>query len=203
MRKLLYITLLGVLIIGISACEDTPENPGDFSLKSELKLGDVLESRTTGAKYPLVVAREFDSTYRYFYEVYDTLKDAAGEPILDSNGKLQITVTEESYLSRRTAHFIEFEKIMFPSYEDVDFDTITLTINSNANWQAPMNVSVNWYNNVDGTSTGGGDGTFKFSVKQFGNVVSKNVAVQEIFTRDSTVMYRFYFGHTGLKYTGE
>lgn len=203
MRKLLLCSLLGATAIGFTACQDDPKNPGDFSLKSELQLAQKMVSKNTGREYPLVVAREFDSTFRYTYEVYDTIKDAAGNPILDDSGKLQIITTEESYLSRRTAHFIEYKKIMFLSYEDVDFDTITLDLKSNANWQAPMDADVNWYKILDGTNKGGGDGTFKISIKQFGNVESNKVAVQEIYSRDSTVMYRFYFGHYGLKYTGE
>ena len=203
MRKLLYVALAAATLAGVYACDNVAENPGDFSLKPELKFGSAMVSKNTGAQYPLVVAREFDSTYRYTYDIYDTLKDANGDPILDAQGKLQITTTEGSYLSKRTAHCIFYEKIMFPSYDDVEFDTIMLDISSNANWKALMGSSVNWYNNVGNTEKGGGDGTFMFSVKQFGNVLSKYEVTQDFYTADSTVMYRMVFGHYGLKYTGE
>lgn len=188
---------------GLWSCNDEPERYGDFSLKPELKLGSAMVSKNTGAEYGLKVAREYDSTYRYSYNVYDTLKDDAGIPVLDNAGKLQITVSEDFYYSKRTAHVVEYEKIMFPSYEDIEFDTLTLDIFSNSNWRAPMGAPVNWYNNVGNTEKGGGDGTFSFSIKRFNNVVSKNEVQQEIFTNDSLTMYRFSFGHYGLKYTGE
>ncbi|MDE6270732.1 MAG: hypothetical protein K2M12_07785, partial [Muribaculaceae bacterium] len=185
------------------ACDDDPEVYGDFSLKPELKVGAAMVSKNTGAEYQLVVAREYDSTYRYSYNVYDTLKDETGRPILDNGGKLQITTSEAYYYSKRTGHIVEFEKIMFPSYEAIEFDTIRLDIVSNANWRAPMGKAVNWYNNVGNTEKGGGDGTFSFSIKRFNNEVSKNIVEQEIFTSDSLTMYRFTFGHYGLKYKGE
>lgn len=203
MRKLLYVALAAVAVAGIYACDNDPEVYGDFSLKPELKLGKAIVSQNTGAEYPLVIAREFDSTYRYSYEVYDTLKDENGIPVLDNKGKLQITTTEEYYYSKRTGHIVEYEKIMFPSYEDLEFDTVRLDIVSNSNWRAPMGVAVNWYNNVGSTEKGGGDGTFSFSIKRFNNEVSKYEVVQEIFTNDSSAMYRFTFGHYGLKYTGQ
>lgn len=203
MRKLIYAALAAVSLAGFYACDDAPKNPGDFSLKPELRLGTAMVSKNTGSLYPLVVAREFDTTYRYTYDIYDTLKDASGSPILDTQGKLQITVTEGSYFSKVTARCVEFEKVMFPSYEEIEFDTIRLEIMSNANWRAPMGKAVNWYNNVGNTEKGGGDGTFSFSIKRFNNVVSKNEVEQELFTSDSTVMYKFTFGHYGLKYTGE
>ena len=203
MRKLIFAALATAAMAGLWSCDSESEVYGDFSLKPELKLGSAMVSKNTGAEYALKVAREFDSTYRYPYNVYDTLMDATGSPILDAAGKLQITVTEEYYLSKRTAHVVEYEKIMFPSYEDIEFDTIRLDIISNSNWRAPMGTPVNWYNNVGNSEKGGGDGTFSFSIKRFNNVVSKNEVSQEIFTNDSLTMYRFTFGHYGLKYTGE
>lgn len=203
MKKLFYGVIVATALSGLYACDDTPDTYGDFSIKPELKTGSAFVSRNTGAEYPLIIAQEFDSTYRYTYDVYDTLKDATGTPILDAGGKLQITTTEGYYYSKTTAHVVVYEKIMFPSYEDIEYDTITLDIYSNSTWRAPMAKAVNWYNNVGNTEKGGGDGTFKFSIKCFNNIVSKNEVEQELLTGDSTVMYRFSFGHYGLKYTGE
>lgn len=200
MKKLLYLSAVGLVLAGMAACSDEPSNPGDFDLKSELKVMS-MKSITTGAEYPLTVARTIDTTYHYYYEVYDTLKDAAGEPVLDNNGKLQITTEEKFYLSKITAKFVEYEPVTFPSYEGVEYDTIAVALESNANWLAPMGDPVNWYSNVNSSTTGGGDADFTFAIKQFGNQLSKWVVTQDVFTRDSTLMYRFTFLHTGLKYT--
>ncbi|MDE5596090.1 MAG: hypothetical protein K2I89_11060, partial [Muribaculaceae bacterium] len=152
---------------------------------------------------PLTVARSIDSTYRYSYNVYDTLKDASGEAILDKDGKLQITTTVDYYFSHITAKYVEFERITLPSYVDVELDTFDLEVNSNAKWLAPkIKEDVNWYN-VISTTTGGGDGTLSFTIKQFSGTTSKNIVNQIMLTADSALMYRIQLGHTGLKYTGE
>lgn len=200
MRKLLYCTLVGLAAATIVACEDDPKNPGDFSLETQLKLDGKIVSLNTGAEYPLVVARETDTTYAYHHTLYDTLKDNTGEPILDSKGKLQITERDTVVFSKVTAKFVEYEPVRFPSFKDLTLDTMVLSFSSNATWEAPMNAAVGWYSNVGGTLKGGGDADFKFSVKQFANEMSKHVVTQHIITRDSTKLVRLTFTHSGLKY---
>lgn len=197
MKKLLYIAA-ACLMASVAACEDDPKNPGDFGMKSVLELTNI-RSLTNGQVYPLSVARTIDTTYHYYYNVYDTVKDAEGNPILGTDGKLQISTEEKFYLSKITAKLVEFDTIFFPSFEGVALDTMSLDIKSNANWRAPELVNaVTWYSVVNASSTGGGDGAFLFSVKQFKNDLSKHIVKQDIFTRDSTLMFRLYFRHYGL-----
>ena len=203
MKKLLYLSAAALLLGGLAACESEPENPGDYNVKSELTVNQIT-SLVTGDVYPLQVARSIDTTYHYYYNVYDTVKDASGEPILGADGKLQISSEQKYYLSKITAKLVEFDTIFFPSFPDVAVDTLSLSITSNANWLAPeIKNAVTWYANVNASNKGGGDGYFMFSVNQFINVLSRHKVQQDLFTRDSTLMYRFHFRHTGLKYTGE
>ncbi|MCM1067811.1 MAG: hypothetical protein NC418_09600 [Muribaculaceae bacterium] len=209
MKKLLYLSAIGLGVAALASCESEPENPGDFSLKSTLEVVQV-RSLVTGEVYPLTVARSIDSTYRYSYEVYDTVKDpATGEPVLGTDGKLQITSTTEYYNSKTTAKFVEFEPIVFPSYDDVAQDTIQIELASNASWisnadnMSPTNELVTWYSVLNSSSTGGGDGYMLIGVNKFLGGLSRHMKVREVLTRDSTVMYRFTFRHTGMAYTGQ
>lgn len=208
MKQLFYLSALGIVMMGLAACEDVAKNPGDFSLKPVLEVVRV-RSLTTGEVYPVKVARSIDSTYRYSYNVYDTLKDESGEPILDNEGKLQISAEERYYNSRTTAKFVELEPIVFPSYSDVAVDTIMIEVASNANWlsdgdrMSPTDEEVTWYNVINSTISGGGDGAMLIGVNKYSAVTSRHVKVRNVLTRDSTVMYRLILKHTGLKYTGE
>lgn len=208
MKQLFYLSALGLAMASLAACENDPSNPGDFSRKSELEVVQV-RSLTTGEVYPLKVARSIDTTYRYSYNVYDTLKDASGEPILDGAGKLQITTEKAYYNSKVTAKFVEFEPIVFPSYQDIDVDTISIDLNSNANWisdadkMSPLDEEVTWYSVVNSTISGGGDGAMLIGVNRYSASMSRHIKVRQVLTRDSTVMYRLTLKHTGLKYTGE
>lgn len=203
MKKLLYLAAATGLLASVAACEDDPKNPGDFSLKSELEITQV-RSLSNGEIYPLTVARTIDTTYHYYYTVYDTVKDAEGNPVLGTDGKLQISSEEKFYLSKITAKMVEFDTIFFPSFEGLAVDTLSLDIKSNANWKAPELVTpVIWYNVVNSSSSGGGDGSFVFSVNQFKNELSKHKVLQDLFTRDSTLMFRLHFRHYGLKHNGK
>ena len=202
MKKLIYVILTGAVLAFMAACENEPENPGDFSIKSKLDLAGLV-SQNKGTQYTLSVARQADTTYEYFYNVYDTLKDAQGEPLVGSDGKLQITTTQKSYFSKKTARLIEYEPVLLPSYDDLDFDTLSLSFNSNAAWNViELETPVNWYSPVSSYSVGG-DGAYKFSIKKWSGDVSRYVVKQEIMTQDSMVLHRFFFKHSGLKYTGE
>ena len=109
MRKLLYFMfLLGVASWVVVACDDTKDNPGDFSLKATLEVEPVLVS-VKGNEYALNVARVTDTTYRYFYTENDTTKDENGEPVIGSDGKLIIKVDTIYYNSKVTAKFTEYE----------------------------------------------------------------------------------------------
>lgn len=203
MKKLLYLAAATGMIAMFAACEDELKNPGDFSVKSELELTQV-RSLSNGHVYPLSVARSIDTTYRYYYTVYDTVKDAEGNPVLGTDGRLQISTEEKYYLSKITAKFVEFDTIFIPSYEDLAVDTLSLDIVSNANWRAPeLTTPVTWYSVVNASSTGGGDGAFLFSVNQFKNEISRHKVQQDLFTRDSTLMFRLHFRHYGLAHNNK
>lgn len=209
MKKLLYFSVLGLAAAtALTACDNEPKNPGDFSVKSKLEVVGV-RSLVTGTEYPLVVARSIDSTYRYTQTVYDTLRDVSGEFVLGDDGKLVITEHDEYTFSKITAKFVEFEPITIPSYEDIEMDTIEVALQTNANWISDGgNISiegqpVTWYSVLNSTSTGGGDGSMLIGVKKFAGTTSKHIKERTLLTRDSTVMYSFRFIHTGTKYTDQ
>lgn len=191
------------MITLLAACENEPENPGDFSIRSELRIGE-LRSLVTGDVYPLIVRREIDTVYRYSYEVSDTAKDAQGNPLLRPDGQLDITTETRWYDGPKTAHFVEYETVYLPSFENVPVDTFELKVYSNANWLAPApSATVTWFKNINSTTGGGGDGVVNFTVNMFLNEISKHVAEQVLLTKDSLEMARLYIRHTGLKYTGQ
>lgn len=201
MKKLLLLPA-AALIISLAACENEPENPGDFNVRSELRVGE-LRSLVTGDVYPLKVARETDTVYQYSYEVNDTAKDAQGNPLLRPDGQLDITTETRWYDSKKTAHFVEYEPVYLPSFVSVPVDTFELSLYSNANWLAPApSASVTWFKNINSTTGGGGDGVVNFTVNQFLNEISRHVAEQVLLTKDSLEMVRIYIRHTGLKYQG-
>lgn len=203
MRKLLYFMfLLGVASWVVVACDDTKDNPGDFSLKATLEVEPVLVS-VKGNEYALNVARVTDTTYRYFYTENDTTKDENGEPVIGSDGKLIIKVDTIYYNSKVTAKLTEYELLELPS----EADTFTVSLRSNARWKAPVPSAggkVQWYFNYNlltgGTSTaGGGDGRMYFRTTRNKNYRRSVVAVQDIMTSDSTVLVRLNFVQRGEK----
>lgn len=197
MRKLLYCTLVGLSALAIASCEDNPKNPGDYSLQSELEMPQSIISLSKGTVYPLNVVRSTDTTYAYHHTLYDTLKDVSGDPILNAEGKLQITERDTVVMSKVTAKFVEYEPITLQSFEGLEYDTLAIAIRSNANWYAPINdASIGWYENLNATTKGGGDCDITFRSKGRAKT-SKYVVKQEIHTLDSTKLYRMYFKLAG------
>lgn len=203
MRKLLFIPLiLGLVSAFVVSCDETNENPGDFSLKATLSIDPVVVSKT-GTEYPLNVARVVDTTYRYFYTESDTTKDANGEPVIGNDGKLIIKVDTIWYNSKITAKLTEYDLVELPSAAD----TFTIKLVSNARWMAPVPSSggkVQWYFNYNlltGTTSlsGGGDGNVYFRTVRNKNKRRSVVAVQDIMTSDSTVLARLNFVQKGEK----
>lgn len=201
MRKLLFIPLiLGVISAFVVSCDDTGENPGDFSLKATLSIDPVVVSKT-GTEYPLNVARVVDTTYRYFYTESDTTKDADGKPVIGDDGKFIIKVDTIWYNSKITAKLTEYDLVELPAAED----TFTIKLVSNARWMAPVPSSggkPQWYFNYNiltGTTSlsGGGDGNVYFHVSRNKNKRRPVVAVQDIMTSDSTVLARLNFVQKG------
>lgn len=193
MRKLLcFLSLFG--FIGLYSCEKEAENPGDYNLKSELRVLGV--STKNLGDLDMKVLRCIDTTYVRFYETNDTLVDANGNPILDSKGQLQITKDTTYYNGNITAKFVEIEKLTL----DSPVDTIYVSLESNAKWQAPMPSSggkAQWF--FTQRLAGGGDGTMIASIVRNKNYTRSVDAVQYILTSDSTTMYKLVFGQKGEK----
>ena len=101
MKKLFYALVLMAAGLGFVACDDDEaKNPGDFNLKSTLEMDTKIVS-TQGFEGQLELLESRDTTYEYQVTKYDTLKDENNKPILDAEGKLQIT-TETSWGKGRT-----------------------------------------------------------------------------------------------------
>lgn len=193
MRKLLYFLLL-FGFIGFYSCEKEAENPGDYNLKSELRVLGI-STRNMG-NLDMKILRSIDTTYVRFYVTSDTLVDVGGNPILDEGGKLQITKDTTYYNGNITAKFVEIEKVAL----DSPADTIYVSLESNAKWQAPMPSSgdkAQWF--FTQRLAGGGDGTVVASIVRNKNYTRKVDAVQYILTSDSTTMYKLVFGQRGEK----
>lgn len=193
MRKLLYLFLL-IGFMGIYSCEKAAENPGDFNLKTELEVLGI--STKNLGDLDMKILRSTDTTYVRFYVTSDTLVDANGNPILNEKGKFQITKDTTYYNGNITAKFVEIEKVTLNS----SVDTIYVSIESNAKWQAPMPSSgdkAQWF--FTQRLAGGGNGTMVASVYRNKNYTRRVDAVQYILTSDSMTMYKLVFGQRGEK----
>lgn len=195
MKKLLHLSFLMLATVAIIAsCEEHPGNPGDFSVKCTLELNPVMRS-LKGVEYPLTQIRRIDSTFRYFYIEEDTIKDENGEPILDDSGNLIVSEDTIYYFSDVTAQFTEYEVVVLPW----EMDTFEIMFKSNARWAANTPVTNSrtestWYYNYNSSTSGGGDGCVSFRTKSNTTGRMRGIeAVQEIYTRDSTVMARLHF----------
>lgn len=194
MKKLLYFLLLLSGGFGVSACDEEAKNPGDYSLKTTLKILDA--TTKSGKNLNLDVLREIDSTYVRFRIRKDTLKGPDGIPIKDSNGKLTITDDTTFYNGRITARFVEMKKVVLESA----LDTVLIALESNAKWMAPMPVAggkVQWF--FTQRLAGGGTGTIIARVTQNKDTERTVDAVQYVLTSDSAVMYKLVFGQKGQK----
>lgn len=193
MRKLLYFLLL-FGFIGFYSCEKEAENPGDYNLKTELRVLGI--STKNLGDLDMKILRSIDTTYVRFYVTSDTLVDVNGNPILNAEGKLQITKDTTYYNGNITAKFVEIEKVTL----DSPVDTIYVSLESNAKWQAPMPSSggkAQWF--FTQRLAGGGDGTMIASVVRNKNFKRSVDAVQYILTSDSMTMYKLVFGQRGEK----
>lgn len=181
--------------------EDVLNTFGDYSIRSQLELIPELVS-IHGDTIPLTVSRSIDTTYRYFRTEEDTIKDENGEPLLDASGKLQF-VYDTIWFNGTTGKFTEFELLELPSQAD----TFSITLRSNAQWKAPVPSAggkVQWYFNYNvrtGTTStaGGGDGWVDFRVTRNKNKRRSVIAVQDIYTNDSSAFVRLHFVQKGEK----
>ncbi len=201
MKKLFYLTLLAIGGFTIASCDkEAASNPGDFSLKSTLEVEPQIVS-TGGFTAELKLLRSIDSTYQYSSIKNDTVKDAEGNPVIGSDGKLQIKADTTWYDGNTTARFSEYEVVALPA----SADTFTIRLKSNAQWKAPVpspGTKAQWYFNYNlltGTTStsGGGDGYVYFRTLRNRNKKRSVTAVQDIMTNDSTVLVRLRFDQSG------
>lgn len=203
MKKTLSAILCVTALLLSASCEkdDTLNTFGDYSVRSQLELIPQVVS-IHGDTIPLIVSRSIDTTYRYFRTEEDTIKDEAGEPLLDASGNLQF-VYDTIWSYGTTGRFTEYELVELPSQAD----TFSISLRSNAQWKAPVPSTggkVQWFYNYNvrtGTTStaGGGDGWVDFRVTRNKNKRRSVVAVQDIYTNDSSAFVRLHFAQRGEK----
>ena len=205
MKKALPVMLCATCLLLCTACEkDSLNTYGDYSVRSQLELLPEVVS-IHGDSYPLVIARTVDTTFRYFRTEQDTIKNAEGKPLLDSNGNLQLEY-DTIWYTGTTGRFTEYEPVILPPQAD----TFTIALRSNAQWKAPVPSTggkVQWFYNYNlrttGTNStaGGGDGYVDFRVSRNRNYKRAVTAVQDIYTNDSAAFSRLYFVQKGERDT--
>lgn len=200
MKRLFY-AIAVILAVGVVSCENTPKNPGDFNKACTLQVEGPVVSLKTGKSYPLTIARETDTVYKYLYVLKDTIWDPEDpqKPLLGPDGKPQ-TIDDSVYIySKIKARLVEMEPVYLPGA----VDTFSLDIVSNARWRAEApqakGKDVQWYFNHNSSTTGGGTSVLQFRTIRNRSNVRPNVMMQQIITSDSSVMYRIPFIQYGEK----
>lgn len=180
MKKIFYLIAAVGITWGVVSCDNEPKNPGDFKLKAELSLGDII-SNTTGEVYQVKEQRAYDTVFQNFATVKDTVFDASGavERIKDD------TIW---YYSKHHTRMHVMEPIYFATVAD----TFHLDLQTNAKWMCPSpeptgSTKVLWVDNKE-SITGGGDGTITFGFGRNRNF--SRSAIVNIYTSDSTVWYQ-------------
>lgn len=185
MRKLFYLILGGVLLsMGFASCDDEPDNPGDFSIRGTLDVVGI--SSTLGHEYNLVVLRDFDSTIMRYNVIRDT--------VIGVDGTVNVN-TDTTWYSDGVCRYVKLDEVTVP-YEA---DTLTMTILSNAQWNAPTpenNNTQRWY--VLQNSTGGGDGYLTVAINRNNSAQERRyMQIQRILTSDSATIYEIPFRQLG------
>lgn len=181
MKKLL-IPVLGVVLGTFVACDDSPENPGDFNVKCSLEITGLRSA--AGHVYPWEVGRTVDSQIVRSYIKYDTIFSETGKP-------QEITKDTVYYASntRTTFHFVNEVTL------ENGADTLYIDLKSNAKWSAPVpelgSVPFRWF--VPQNIAGGGDGTITVALTANPSSKKDVDSEQTVFTADSAVMYVFKF----------
>lgn len=186
MKKILLIfASVGLLLATVASCDSEPKNPGDFSVKAELSLSDII-SLKTGETYPLIVERQFDSIYQRKIGYKDTVFAADGS--IESIKNDTVIVPAKS-----VAKIVKMEPVYLP----YQADTFRIDITSNARWNAPAPTTTgNWYSAIENT-TGGGDSYMTF--RSIANITTMRTANLRVYTSDSSVMYIVPLIQRGLR----
>lgn len=189
MRKLLYLLVGGLLGAGVTACDNEPKNPGDFSVKSEISIKGLV-SAMTGTVYNLNVERSIDTVFNTGVVVYDSIFDTNGEYLSRTPDTIWVPA---NYTTRYTF----MEPVVLESFAD----TLNLSLGSNAKWLCPTpeSSSAQWlYTDQAG---GGGDYDLTIRSTRNRNFLRKSYTYLTIYSSDSTVFYKIPFGQKGEKDT--
>lgn len=187
MKKILYLIAALGITWGVVSCDNEPKNPGDFSVKSTMSLGNMV-SLSTGEVYALKVAKTVDSIFTSKVTAYDTIWDENGE-------FLKREAKEVIVPAKFTTTYVEYEPVVLP----IAADTLAIDITTNARWESPQPTrprgGVQFYN--DATTSGGGDGTIviRSDYNEFYNTTA--AASLNIYTSDSTVYHKVLLHQTG------
>ena len=188
MKKIFYLIAAVGITWGIVSCDNEPKNPGDYSIKAEMSLGDVV-SQVDGQVYSLQVARSVDSVFTNKVTAYDTIWDENGNFVSREGRDVIIP-------SKFTTKYIEFEPIMVSAYPD----TFAIKITTNAKWNAPQPAKPRGGSQFYTiTSGGGGNSTLIFRSELNENATRSVAAGLNVYTSDSTVYYKVQLLQEGLR----
>lgn len=191
MKKLLWGFCLLSAAGAFWSCEDTPENPGDFSLKADLELGPHFVALSDPSRvYKLEEASRRDTTYKYTYTINDTLFEYSNDGkdstyVYGPDGRPITEERDSFYLSKKTAVLIEMEPVYLESYAD----TVRADIFTNARWTAkqPTPVGAQWLYNYNTSVSGGGDSEFYLRTIRNRGKKSRGPVYQYVLTSDSMI----------------
>ena len=132
----------------------------------------------------------------YARSVKDTLKDAKGNFVYDTQNKLTIAEKKVPYTSTKTAKYVELSTILlaYPANE------LRIKIASNARWQAPtpnFGTKIPWM--FTQVNNGGGEAIIKVKVNKGLSTKRRTpLAIQYVFTRDSLTLCKLVFDQKSL-----
>lgn len=189
MRKIFLGIAVAIAGLVVVSCDNEPKNPGNYSIKSTLKVVDFVAD-DTGQVYPVEIEEMIDSLFMSKVAVKDTT--------YDEDGKQVITTDSVTVPRSHTTAFYKAKLITLPATESA----YTVNIESNAKWYAPAAVrqgGANYFQN-DGVVSGGGDGYLNYHTLDASTVADRpNPFILNVYTNDTTVWYRIPVTQLGGK----
>lgn len=187
MKKLLYFAV--ALSIGsmIYACSDDHGNFGNYNVKSELIVLDVV-SDATGEVFPITISQLVDTVFVTKVVVRDTTFAEDGSEIINVD-------TVRMPKKEKTTYYYAND-VVLPAAGT----TYTINIQSNATWKAPAAIrtsGANWLQN-DGVTAGGGDGCLNYHTLENSTANQRPYPFTlNVYSSDSTVWYNIKFQQLG------
>lgn len=186
MKKIFYLIAAVGLTWGISSCDNEPKNPGDFSIKPELSIGDFI-STVSGETLPITYENVFDTIFQYDVVLYDSIFNEAGE--FEKRVAVDTIVVPATF----TTKWYRAATINLPC----DADTFNLAVFSNSRWKCPtpetsLSGDNSWPSLDAPAQWGGGDSEVKvrFGYNKYAFPVK---ATMYMHTSDSTIFYQIPF----------